>query len=127
MNFSGKEGHPNIQPRPGWESNWGPQDWEAEILTTAPTPPLRIFLEYKKVSLDNRASLISFMFYCQHHARGDGRTHESNLGVLLIEFFELYGNNFNYVNTGISVKSEGSYFSKQEVSSWFPLLSVSVL
>ena len=26
--------------RPGRRSNWGPQDWEAEIFTTAPTPPL---------------------------------------------------------------------------------------
>ena len=40
MNFSGKEGHQIFNPRPGRESNRGPQDWEAEILTTAPTPPL---------------------------------------------------------------------------------------
>jgi len=40
-----------------------------------------------------------------------------NLGVLLIEFFELYGRNFNYTNVGIRVKGGGTYFSKQEVGS----------
>lgn len=37
-----------------------------------------------------------------------------NLGVLLIEFFELYGNNFNYFKTGISVMEGGYYFSKED-------------
>lgn len=37
-----------------------------------------------------------------------------NLGVLLIEFFELYGVNFNYFKTGICVTEGGSYFSKEE-------------
>ena len=54
--------------------------------------------------------------FSQHHARRDGRTLRSNLGVLLIEFFELYGRNFNYTNTGIGVKDGGTYFSKQEVN-----------
>ena len=40
MNFSGKEVTQIFNPRPGQESNWGRQGWEAEILTTAPTPPL---------------------------------------------------------------------------------------
>lgn len=48
--------------------------------------------------------------------RRDGKSLDDNLGVLLIEFFELYGNNFNYFNTGISVRDGGSYFSKQEVT-----------
>ena len=29
-----------FNPRPGRGSNRRPQDWEAEIFTTAPTPPL---------------------------------------------------------------------------------------
>ncbi|KAK9464282.1 hypothetical protein V1512DRAFT_278555 [Lipomyces arxii] len=37
---------------------------------------------------------------------------EENLGVLLIQFFELYGKNFNYDNVGIFVKGNGSYFDK---------------
>ncbi|KAL5489934.1 hypothetical protein ACEPAI_4766 [Sanghuangporus weigelae] len=36
-----------------------------------------------------------------------------NLGVLMLEFFELYGKYFNYTNTGISLRHGGSYFSKQ--------------
>jgi DNA polymerase sigma len=45
----------------------------------------------------------------------------SNLGVLLIEFFELYGINFNYEMAGISIRGTGSYFSKDE-RSWFVAL-----
>ncbi|XP_038070014.1 terminal nucleotidyltransferase 4A-like [Patiria miniata] len=37
-----------------------------------------------------------------------------NLGVQLIEFFELYGVNFNYFKTGISVMDGGCYFSKDD-------------
>ncbi|KAF9319704.1 hypothetical protein BGZ91_004903 [Linnemannia elongata] len=37
---------------------------------------------------------------------------EDNLGVLLIEFFELYGLCFNYNQVGISVANGGSYFLK---------------
>ncbi|EJD02267.1 uncharacterized protein FOMMEDRAFT_141374 [Fomitiporia mediterranea MF3/22] len=37
-----------------------------------------------------------------------------NLGVLTLEFFELYGKYFNYNNTGISLRHGGSYFGKQE-------------
>ncbi|XP_071823973.1 uncharacterized protein [Apostichopus japonicus] len=39
-----------------------------------------------------------------------------NYGVLLIEFFELYGVNFNYFKTGITVENGGSYFPKEEAS-----------
>ena len=35
-----------------------------------------------------------------------------NLGVLMMEFFELYGCYFNYQDVGISVQNGGSYFSK---------------
>ncbi len=38
---------------------------------------------------------------------------EENLGVLLIEFFELYGKRFNYDEVGISLSDGGTYFSKQ--------------
>ncbi len=34
-----------------------------------------------------------------------------NLGALLMEFFELYGRNFNYYEMGISVK-DGRYLKK---------------
>ena len=37
--LAGKKVTQIFNPRPGRESNREPQDWEAEILTTAPTPP----------------------------------------------------------------------------------------
>ena len=50
------------------------------------------------------------------HPRMNAGNSDSNLGVLFIEFFELYGRHFNYVKTGIRVKDGGSYVSKEEVS-----------
>lgn len=35
-----------------------------------------------------------------------------NLGVLVMEFFELYGCHFNYQEAGISLRHGGSYFNK---------------
>jgi len=35
-----------------------------------------------------------------------------NLGVLLIEIFELYGKHFGYDETGITLRDGGTYFSK---------------
>lgn len=40
----------------------------------------------------------------QLHPRQNAHCSNANLGVLLIEFFELYGRKFNYVKTGICVK-----------------------
>ncbi|KAJ3540390.1 hypothetical protein NM688_g6231 [Phlebia brevispora] len=37
-----------------------------------------------------------------------------NLGVLVVEFFELYGCYFNYQEVGISVRDGGSYYNKSE-------------
>ena len=39
---------------------------------------------------------------------------EKNLGVLVMEFFELYGCYFNYEEVGISIRNGGSYFSKRQ-------------
>uniref|UniRef100_A0A1A8RY76 Terminal nucleotidyltransferase 4A n=1 Tax=Nothobranchius rachovii TaxID=451742 RepID=A0A1A8RY76_9TELE len=55
---------------------------------------------------------ISFL---QLHPRIDTRRTNINLGILLIEFFELYGRNFNYMKTGIRVKNGGAYLSKEDV------------
>jgi len=38
-----------------------------------------------------------------------------NLGVLLIEFFELYGLCFNYSRVGLTVRDSGSYFEKRDI------------
>ncbi|KII88238.1 hypothetical protein PLICRDRAFT_111020 [Plicaturopsis crispa FD-325 SS-3] len=39
---------------------------------------------------------------------------EKNLGVLVMEFFELYGCYFNYEEVGISVRDGGTYYSKKQ-------------
>lgn len=55
---------------------------------------------------------ISFL---QLHPRPERLRQPHNLGVLLIEFFELYGRKFNYVKTAIRVKGGGSYVSKDDI------------
>lgn len=54
---------------------------------------------------------ISFL---QMHPRGIFHD-KTNLGVLLLEFFELYGRSFNYINIGISIKNGGRYIRKEEL------------
>ena len=54
--------------------------------------------------------LVSFL---QLHPRIAANDSSANLGVLLIEFFELYGRHFNYMKTAISVQDGGSYFPKE--------------
>eukprot|EP01137_Pigoraptor_chileana_P013615 Opistho-2@67330 len=53
-------------------------------------------------------------------------TQQSNLGVSLIEFFELYGKDFNYIRTGISVRNGGSYFPKAD-RGWYDPFKPSLL
>ncbi|XP_072316857.1 terminal nucleotidyltransferase 4A-like [Eucyclogobius newberryi] len=55
---------------------------------------------------------ISFL---QLHPRIDTRRSNINLGILLIEFFQLYGHDFNYMKTGIRVKNGGAYLCKEEM------------
>uniref|UniRef100_A0A182VWK7 polynucleotide adenylyltransferase n=1 Tax=Anopheles minimus TaxID=112268 RepID=A0A182VWK7_9DIPT len=55
--------------------------------------------------------LMCISFLQQHRQKPNNY---SNLGVLLIEFFELYGRKFNYMKIGISVKS-GRYIPKEEL------------
>jgi len=55
--------------------------------------------------------IVSFL---QHHPHVRAESEDANLGVLLTEFFELYGRNFNYSQVGINVDGTGSYFNKIE-------------
>lgn len=56
--------------------------------------------------------VISFL---QNHIRPDeANSPYANLGVLLIEFFELYGYLFNYLKVGISTR-EGRYMKKEQI------------
>jgi len=56
--------------------------------------------------------VISFL---QLHPRDDARSADANLGVLLLEFLELYGRYFNYYVVGIRIKDGGSYVKKIEI------------
>ncbi|XP_007953992.1 terminal nucleotidyltransferase 4A [Orycteropus afer afer] len=60
---------------------------------------------------------ISFL---QLHPRIDARRADENLGMLLVEFFELYGRNFNYLKTGIRIKEGGAYVAKEEIMKAMP-------
>uniref|UniRef100_A0A3Q3RQ56 Terminal nucleotidyltransferase 4A n=1 Tax=Mastacembelus armatus TaxID=205130 RepID=A0A3Q3RQ56_9TELE len=53
--------------------------------------------------------------FLQLHYREDVSNPNINIGVLLIEFFELYGRHFNYLKTGIRITDGGSYVAKDEV------------
>ncbi|KAJ3916870.1 hypothetical protein F5877DRAFT_45742 [Lentinula edodes] len=57
--------------------------------------------------------VISFLQMHPKIRRGEIDADQS-LGVLLIEFFELYGSFFNYENVGISVRDGGTYFNKRQ-------------
>ncbi|XP_024113612.1 terminal nucleotidyltransferase 4A isoform X1 [Oryzias melastigma] len=56
--------------------------------------------------------VISFL---QLHPRINARNPNENLGMLLIEFFELYGRHFNYLKTGIRIRNGGAYVAKEEM------------
>lgn len=54
--------------------------------------------------------------FLQLHPRGDAKNPNINLGIMLIEFFELYGRHFNYLNTGIRIKNGGAYVPKEDIT-----------
>lgn len=56
--------------------------------------------------------IVSFLQQRERDALNNRRPSLQNLGSLLIEFFELYSTDFNFVTTGISVRFDGFYFPK---------------
>ena len=48
--------------------------------------------------------------FLQQHPRLSTQNSGENLGILLLEFFELYGRNFNYEQNGIRVRDGGRHF-----------------
>ena len=56
--------------------------------------------------------IVSFLQHRERHALNYRKPSLHNLGCLLLEFLELYGQNFNYYTTGITVRHDGFYFSK---------------
>ncbi|KAM8825965.1 terminal nucleotidyltransferase 4A-like [Synchiropus picturatus] len=58
--------------------------------------------------------ILMALSFLQLHPRIDTRRSNINLGILLIEFFELYGRHFNYGKTGIRVDG-GAYLCKEQL------------
>jgi non-canonical poly(A) RNA polymerase PAPD5/7 len=63
--------------------------------------------------------ILMIVSFLQMHPRINPRSYYNNLGVLLIEFFELYGRQFNYMKTGIRVRDGGSYVPKEDIFKQF--------
>lgn len=85
---------------------------------------LKYFLASREINKPFTGGIGSYLLqlmivsYLQHRAREDVARNcgasgkHYNLGSLLLEFFELYGVDYNYVTTGISVRHDGYYFAK---------------
>mmetsp|Transcript_11498 Transcript_11498/g.16859 ORF Transcript_11498/g.16859 Transcript_11498/m.16859 type:complete len:438 (-) Transcript_11498:962-2275(-) len=56
--------------------------------------------------------IVSFLQHRERDSYNHRRPSVYNLGCLLVEFMELYGFDFNYMTTGISVRHDGMYFPK---------------
>lgn len=56
--------------------------------------------------------IVSFLQHRERESRHSRRPTNYNLGALLIEFFELYSMDFNFITVGVSVRFDGFYFPK---------------
>lgn len=56
--------------------------------------------------------IVAFLQNRERHAVHFRQASHCNLGSLLLEFFELYGIDFNYLTTGVSVRHDGFFFPK---------------
>ncbi|KAF9209123.1 hypothetical protein BGZ49_006239 [Haplosporangium sp. Z 27] len=76
--------------------------------------------------LGSYTTLIMILSFLQMHPEIQRKriNPEDNLGVLLIEFFELYGLCYNYYAVGLSVIDGGSYFDKIARDIHYPVQGV---
>ncbi|XP_055343349.1 terminal nucleotidyltransferase 4B-like [Paramacrobiotus metropolitanus] len=80
---------------------------------------LKQFLQYRELNevftggVSSHCLVMMVISFLQLHPRYFPCDREENLGVLLIEFFELYGRHFNYAETTIIVAGSGSYVPKK--------------
>ena len=94
--LAGKKVTQIFNPRPGRESNRGPQDWEAEILTTAPTPPLYSSQLFKLANILEFFDLVTF-----HVSIFMFKFHNKLLPAVFDNYFLLTSKVHNY-NTRLS-------------------------
>ncbi|CAH8585118.1 unnamed protein product [Schistosoma turkestanicum] len=65
--------------------------------------------------LSSYALILMCVSFLQHTLRPEISIDDVNLGILLVEFFELYGRHFNYRNTAIRITNGGCYVRKEVV------------
>jgi len=100
---------------------------------------LKQFLHNRDLAMVFTGGLSSFCLtlmvisFLQMHVRTNAARKDANLGVLLMEFFELYGCNFNYDCLAISVRNGGSYIDKEKLqidpninSRWMPIDGIAI-
>ncbi|GAQ89300.1 DNA polymerase sigma subunit [Klebsormidium nitens] len=101
-------------------------------------PPLRplclvvkIFLQQRELNevytggIGSYALIVMLMAHLQLHpsrrgyeSGGPAQPLDSNLGILLIDFFELYGKMLNVRDVGVSCKDGGAFFNKREAGTF---------
>lgn len=80
---------------------------------------LKSFLKSRQLNETYHGGVGSFLLtmlvtsYLQREYK-QGDTDNKDLGTHLIQFFHLYGQVFNYDHIGISIRKEGSYFTKEK-------------
>ncbi|CAM9962866.1 unnamed protein product [Ectocarpus fasciculatus] len=89
---------------------------------------LKVYLAQKDLNKTYTGGIGSFMVQlmvialvqkCNREAKSNGHDPPTDLGYLLYEFFEFYGNQLNYRTTGITLLGpEGGFFNKFELA-WF--------
>jgi non-canonical poly(A) RNA polymerase PAPD5/7 len=79
----------------------------------------RDFNEVWTGGIGSYSLILMTVSFLQLHARIDPHSPHNNLGVLLIEFFELYGRCFNYMKTAIRILNGGCYLPKEEILKQF--------
>ncbi|CAH8665725.1 unnamed protein product [Schistosoma rodhaini] len=65
--------------------------------------------------LSSYALILMCVSFLQHTLLPEISVDNVNLGILLVEFFELYGRHFNYRNTAIRITNGGCYVRKEVV------------
>jgi len=56
--------------------------------------------------------ILSFLQHRERDSYNKRRPTQQNLGALIVEFFEFYSTDFNFILTGISVRFDGFFFPK---------------
>ena len=82
---------------------------------------LRLLNEVYKGGLGSYGLLCMLVSFIQMHPliRAGKISPEDNLGILLVDFLEMYGCKFNYQRMGISIRGSGSYFDRT-FRNWMP-------